>query len=99
MRHRRRFPARALVVDRRSGHLVIAVLVWWHFVGANTSDDGCLRPARVSEHAGYMAQLPLVPAHRAPFGWYCDLLALCWLAPRLTYAGCAYPPWRWRSPA
>ena len=32
------------------------MLVWWHFVGANTSDDGyILTMARVSEHAGYMA--------------------------------------------
>ena len=36
--------------------VVTAVLVWWHFVGANTADDGyILTMARVSEHAGYMA--------------------------------------------
>jgi arabinosyltransferase C len=58
--------------------LVIAVLVWWHFVGANTSDDGyILTMARVSEHAGYMANYyRWFGTPEAPFGWYYDLLAL-----------------------
>src|ERR1700760_1877238 len=58
--------------------LVIAVLVWWHFVGAHTSDDGyILTMARVSEHAGYMANYyRLFGTPEAPFGWYYDLLAL-----------------------
>ena len=55
-----------------------AVLVWWHFVGANTSDDGyILTMARVSEHAGYMANYyRWFGTPEAPFGWYYDLLAL-----------------------
>ena len=54
-RHRRFLPARWWSISGLDA-LVIAVLVWWHFVGANTSDDGyILTMARVSEHAGYMA--------------------------------------------
>ncbi len=59
--------------------LVGALLVWWHFVGANTSDDGyILTMARVSEHAGYMANYYrwFGTPPEAPFGWYYDLLAL-----------------------
>ena len=58
--------------------LVAAVLVWWHFVGANTADDGyILTMARVSEHAGYMANYyRWFGTPEAPFGWYYDLLAL-----------------------
>ena len=58
--------------------LVTAVLVWWHFVGANTADDGyILTMARVSEHAGYMANYyRWFGTPEAPFGWYYDLLAL-----------------------
>ena len=57
---------------------VTAVLVWWHFVGANTADDGyILTMARVSEHAGYMANYyRWFGTPEAPFGWYYDLLAL-----------------------
>jgi arabinosyltransferase C len=58
--------------------VVAAVLAWWHFVGANTSDDGyILTMARVSEHAGYMANYyRWFGTPEAPFGWYYDLLAL-----------------------
>ena len=58
--------------------VVTAMLVWWHFVGANTSDDGyILTMARVSEHAGYMANYyRWFGTPEAPFGWYYDLLAL-----------------------
>src|SRR5690349_3675406 len=58
--------------------VVTAVLVWWHFVGANTADDGyILTMARVSEHAGYMANYyRWLGTPEAPFGWYYDLLAL-----------------------
>ena len=54
------------------------MLVWWHFVGANTADDGyILTMARVSEHAGYMANYyRWFGTPEAPFGWYYDLLAL-----------------------
>src|ERR1700757_3944069 len=54
-RHRRFLPPRWWSITGLDG-LVTLVLVWWHFVGANTADDGyILTMARVSEHAGYMA--------------------------------------------
>jgi arabinosyltransferase C len=77
VRHRRILPARWWSFTPLDG-LVAAVLVWWHFVGANTSDDGyILTMARVSEHAGYMANYyRWFGTPEAPFGWYYDLLAL-----------------------
>ncbi len=76
-RHRRFLPPRWWSIGGLDA-LVIAVLVWWHFVGANTSDDGyILTMARVSEHAGYMANYyRWFGTPEAPFGWYYDLLAL-----------------------
>ncbi|MDA4085360.1 putative arabinosyltransferase C [Mycolicibacterium hassiacum DSM 44199] len=58
--------------------VVIAVMGWWHFVGANTADDGyILTMARVSEHAGYMANYyRWFGTPESPFGWYYDLLAI-----------------------
>ncbi|WP_433600585.1 arabinosyltransferase domain-containing protein [Nocardia sp. CA-135953] len=56
---------------------VLGLLVLWHFIGANTSDDGyILNMARVSEHSGYMANYYrwfAVP--EAPFGWSYEVLA------------------------
>ena len=77
VRHRRFLPQRWWSMRPLDG-LVAAVLVWWHFVGANTSDDGyILTMARVSEHAGYMANYyRWFGTPEAPFGWYYDLLAL-----------------------
>ncbi|MEC9325431.1 MAG: arabinosyltransferase domain-containing protein, partial [Actinomycetota bacterium] len=77
MRHRRFLPPRWWSVTPRAGR-VAAVLVWWHFVGANTADDGyILTMARVSENAGYMANYyRWFGTPEAPFGWYYDLLAL-----------------------
>ncbi|KWX21255.1 arabinosyltransferase [Mycolicibacterium wolinskyi] len=77
VRHRRFLPPRWWSMTPLDG-LVTAVLVWWHFVGANTSDDGyILTMARVSEHAGYMANYyRWFGTPEAPFGWYYDLLAL-----------------------
>ncbi|MCI4674271.1 arabinosyltransferase domain-containing protein [Candidatus Mycolicibacterium alkanivorans] len=77
MRHRRVLPPRWWSVTVLDG-IVVAVLVWWHFVGANTSDDGyLLTMARVSEHAGYMANYyRWFGTPEAPFGWYYDLLAM-----------------------
>ncbi|HNF06255.1 MAG TPA: arabinosyltransferase domain-containing protein, partial [Mycobacterium sp.] len=47
MRHRRFLPSRWWSLTGLDA-LVLAVLVWWHFVGANTSDDGyILTMARV----------------------------------------------------
>jgi len=76
-RHRRFLPPRWWSIGALDA-LVIAVLTWWHFVGANTSDDGyILTMARVSEHAGYMANYyRWFGTPEAPFGWYYDLLAL-----------------------
>ncbi|BBZ50484.1 arabinosyltransferase [Mycobacterium heidelbergense] len=76
-RHRRFLPSRWWSIGGLDA-LVIGVLVWWHFVGANTSDDGyILTMARVSEHAGYMANYyRWFGTPEAPFGWYYDLLAL-----------------------
>jgi len=76
-RHRRFLPSRWWSIGGLDA-LVIAVLVLWHFVGANTSDDGyILTMARVSEHAGYMANYyRWFGTPEAPFGWYYDLLAL-----------------------
>ncbi len=77
IRHRRLLPQRWWSVGGLDA-LVIAMLVWWHFVGANTSDDGyILTMARVSEQAGYMANYyRWFGTPEAPFGWYYDLLAL-----------------------
>ncbi|TPG29664.1 arabinosyltransferase domain-containing protein [Mycolicibacterium hodleri] len=77
MRHRRFLPPRWWSMKPLDG-VVTAVLLWWHFVGANTSDDGyILTMARVSEHAGYMANYyRWFGTPEAPFGWYYDLLAL-----------------------
>ena len=76
-RHKRFLPPRWWSMSPLDG-LVTAVLVWWHFVGANTADDGyILTMARVSEHAGYMANYyRWFGTPEAPFGWYYDLLAL-----------------------
>src|SRR6195952_3276926 len=75
--HRRFLPPRWWSLSVLDG-VVATVLVWWHFVGANTSDDGyILTMARVSEHAGYMANYyRWFGTPEAPFGWYYDLLAL-----------------------
>jgi arabinosyltransferase C len=77
IRHRRFLPPRWWSATPLDG-LVAAVLVWWHFVGANTADDGyILTMARVSENAGYMANYyRWFGTPEAPFGWYYDLLAM-----------------------
>ena len=76
-RHKRILPPRWWSLSPLDG-LVTAVMVWWHFVGANTADDGyILTMARVSENAGYMANYyRWFGTPEAPFGWYYDLLAL-----------------------
>ncbi|MFF3221263.1 arabinosyltransferase domain-containing protein [Nocardia suismassiliense] len=57
--------------------VVLGTLGLWHFIGANTSDDGyILNMARASGHAGYMANYYrwfAVP--EAPFGWSYEVLA------------------------
>ncbi|KKF01523.1 arabinosyltransferase domain-containing protein [Mycolicibacterium obuense] len=76
-RHKRFLPPRWWSLSPLDG-LLTAVMVWWHFVGANTADDGyILTMARVSENAGYMANYyRWFGTPEAPFGWYYDLLAL-----------------------
>ena len=77
IRTRRVLPARWWSLRPLDG-LVVAVLAWWHFVGANTSDDGyILTMARVSDNAGYMANYyRWFGTPESPFGWYYDLLAM-----------------------
>jgi arabinosyltransferase C len=77
VRHHRLLPGRWWSITGLDA-MVAAVLVWWHFVGANTADDGyILTMARVSENAGYMANYyRWFGTPEAPFGWYYDLLAL-----------------------
>ncbi|GAA5096099.1 arabinosyltransferase domain-containing protein [Nocardia iowensis] len=57
--------------------VVLGTLGLWHFIGANTSDDGyILNMARASGDAGYMANYYRwfgVP--EAPFGWSYEVLA------------------------
>ncbi|WP_374229874.1 arabinosyltransferase domain-containing protein [Rhodococcus sp. F64268] len=58
--------------------VVIGVLLLWHVIGANTSDDGyILNMARVSGEAGYMANyFRWFGVPEAPFGWFYDVLVL-----------------------
>ena len=76
-RSRRVLPARWLRFTL-ADLVVLATLVVWHFIGANTSDDGyILTMARVRGHAGYLANYYRwfgVP--EAPFGWSYELLGL-----------------------
>ncbi len=59
--------------------LVGGILVLWHFIGANTSDDGYIfSMARASQESGYMANYyRWFGAPESPFGSpYYDLIAL-----------------------
>lgn len=57
--------------------VVLGTLVIWHFIGANTSDDGyILNMARASRHSGYMANYyRWFGVAEAPFGWPYEVLA------------------------
>lgn len=71
------FSKRALI-PRPLDYLVGFILVLWHFIGANTSDDGYIfTMARVSDKSGYMANYyRWFGAPESPFGSpYYDLLA------------------------
>ncbi len=59
---------------------VIALLITWHFIGANTSDDGyILTMARTASEAGYTANYyRWYGAPETPFGWYYQ--AFAWLS-------------------
>nr|WP_084515083.1 arabinosyltransferase domain-containing protein [Nocardia acidivorans] len=69
--HRRIFPRHWLQPTWADGG-IIGTLMLWHFVGANTSDDGyILTMVRVAPHAGYMANyFRWFGVPEAPFGWY-----------------------------
>ncbi|MFI6870925.1 arabinosyltransferase domain-containing protein [Nocardia sp. NPDC050406] len=69
--HRRIFPRHWLKPTWADG-AVVGTLVLWHFIGANTSDDGyILTMTRVAPHAGYMANyFRWFGVPEAPFGWY-----------------------------
>ncbi|GAA1459553.1 arabinosyltransferase domain-containing protein [Williamsia maris] len=78
-RHRRFLPARWWRFNPRDA-VVVGGLIVWHFVGANTSDDGyLLTMSRVAEHAHYTANYyRWYGAPEAPFGWYYQVFG--WLA-------------------
>ncbi|NKY49980.1 arabinosyltransferase domain-containing protein [Nocardia vermiculata] len=73
--------------------VVLGTLVVWHFIGANTSDDGyILNMARASQDSGYMANYyRWFGVAEAPFGWPYEVLA--WMT-RVTDAS-----WWMRLPA
>ncbi|MDG3010428.1 arabinosyltransferase [Rhodococcus sp. D2-41] len=68
-KHRRFLPARWWRFTVADG-AVIGILLLWHFIGANTSDDGyILQMARTASHSGYMANyFRWYAAPEAPFG-------------------------------
>ncbi|MFI6870924.1 arabinosyltransferase domain-containing protein [Nocardia sp. NPDC050406] len=75
-RSRRFLPAhwwRVTVADA----VVLGTLVVWHFMGANTSDDGyILNMARASKESGYMANYyRWFGVAEAPFGWPYEVLS------------------------
>ncbi|MBF6069897.1 arabinosyltransferase domain-containing protein [Nocardia farcinica] len=69
--HRRFLPANWFKPTWADG-AVLGTLVLWHFIGANTSDDGyILNMVRVAPEAGYMANyFRWYGVPEAPFGWY-----------------------------
>ena len=75
-RGHRRFLPRNWLRPTAVDVVVVGILLLWHFIGANTSDDGyLLTMARVAEHAGYMANyFRWYGVPEAPFGWYYDVL-------------------------
>ncbi|WP_084487095.1 arabinosyltransferase domain-containing protein [Nocardia sienata] len=75
--HRRFLPAHWLKPTLADGG-VIGTLLIWHFLGANTSDDGyILSMVRVAPDAGYMANyFRWYGVPEAPFGWYYYVIQL-----------------------
>ncbi|MFI6869033.1 arabinosyltransferase domain-containing protein [Nocardia sp. NPDC050406] len=63
---------------RLTDAVVGAILLLWHVIGANTSDDGyILTMARASKQAGYTANYyRWFGVAEAPFGWPYEVLAL-----------------------
>ncbi|MFD3705433.1 arabinosyltransferase domain-containing protein [Nocardia sp. NPDC058658] len=71
-RGHRRFLPRNWLKPTWADAAVIGTLLVWHFVGANTSDDGyILSMVRVAPDAGYTANyFRWYGVPEAPFGWY-----------------------------
>ena len=73
--HRRVVPRSWLRLSGVDG-VVISILTFWHFVGANTSDDGyLLTMARSAGPSGYMANYyRWLGSPESPVGWYYEIL-------------------------
>nr|WP_221247056.1 arabinosyltransferase domain-containing protein [Gordonia humi] len=78
-RHRRFFPARWWRLTPRD-YVVVGLLLVWHFIGPNTSDDGyLLTMSRVASDSDYTANyFRWFGAPEAPFGWYYQVFG--WLS-------------------
>ncbi|WP_336819622.1 arabinosyltransferase domain-containing protein [Gordonia sp. MMO-8] len=76
-RHRRFFPARWWRLNPRD-YVVVGLLLVWHFIGPNTSDDGyLLTMSRVAQDSDYTANyFRWFGAPEAPFGWYYQVFGL-----------------------
>ncbi|MFT3660497.1 MAG: arabinosyltransferase domain-containing protein [Gordonia sp. (in: high G+C Gram-positive bacteria)] len=75
--HRRILPARWWRLNARD-LTVIGLLLLWHFVGPNTSDDGYLMTmSRVAQESDYTANyFRWFGAPESPFGWYYQVFGL-----------------------
>ena len=75
--HRRIFPAKWWRLNPRD-YTVIGLLLVWHFIGPNTSDDGyLLTMSRVAQESDYTANyFRWFGAPEAPFGWYYEVFGL-----------------------
>ena len=74
----RRFVPRTWLRPSGLDTVVVGVLTFWHFVGANTSDDGyLLTMARSAGPSGYMANYyRWLGSPESPVGWYYEILRL-----------------------
>ena len=74
----RRFVPRSWTRPSGLDGIVVTVLTFWHFVGANTSDDGyLLTMARSAGPSGYMANYyRWLGSPESPVGWYYEILRL-----------------------
>ncbi|MEZ5212334.1 arabinosyltransferase domain-containing protein [Gordonia sp. (in: high G+C Gram-positive bacteria)] len=75
--HRRVFPARWWRLNSRDV-VVIGLLLVWHLIGPNTSDDGYLMTmSRVAQESDYTANyFRWYGAPESPFGWYYNVFGL-----------------------
>ena len=76
-KHRRILPARWWRLNPRD-YVVVGLLILWHFIGPNTSDDGyLLTMSRVAQNSEYTANyFRWYGAPEAPFGWYYEVFGL-----------------------